>query len=116
MILHSGSIFLLFHALKKSLRISCKRKFTKFKKIHLNLKINIPVAYALAEILHYAKLLKGSLKKRAKLMNNAWSSLVLNVVSFLQSKIPPKPKNPKRILIPRTISDFYIKKALCDLG
>lgn len=66
MILHSGSIFLLFHALKKSLKITCKRKFTKFKKIHFNLKINIPFAYALAKILHYAKLLKGSLKNKSK--------------------------------------------------
>lgn len=49
-------------------------------------------------------------------MNNAWSSLVLNVVPFLQGKIPPRPKNPKSILIPCTIIDFYIRKALCDLG
>ncbi|GKB65891.1 DNA-directed DNA polymerase [Tanacetum coccineum] len=78
--------------------------------------INLPFIKALAQMLKYAKFLKGLLTNKARLeeackiiMNERCSAVLLN-------KLPSKEKDPGSFTIPYDIGQLHIGNALADLG
>ncbi|KAL0428190.1 UNVERIFIED_CONTAM: hypothetical protein Slati_2993800 [Sesamum latifolium] len=53
---------------------------------------------------------------KSKLRDNEWVSIGENVSTILQSKLPPKCKNPGTFSIPCKIGNIGIENAMCDLG
>ncbi|GKE54411.1 hypothetical protein Tco_1489567, partial [Tanacetum coccineum] len=100
-------------------RIRKDKEEAQQKKFLENLKqlhINLPFIEALAQMLKYAKFLKGLLTNKAKLeeackiiMNERCSAVLLN-------KLPSKEKDPGCFTILCDIGQLHIDNALADLG
>ncbi|GJR94509.1 hypothetical protein Tco_0266683 [Tanacetum coccineum] len=99
-------------------RLRKEKEEAQQKKFLENLKqlyINLPFIEALAQMLKYAKFLKGLLTNKARLeeackiiMNERCSAVLLN-------KLPSKEKDPGSFTIPCDIRQLHIGNALADL-
>ena len=92
------------------------KNFLKFVDIFKKLHINIPFAYALAQMLSYAKFLKEILSKKRRLDENETVMLTEECSAIIQNKMPQKLKDPGSFTIPCIIGNCEFNKALCDLG
>ncbi|XP_056169335.1 uncharacterized protein LOC130138641 [Syzygium oleosum] len=92
------------------------KQLSKFLDVFKKLHINIPFAYALAQMPSYAKFLKEILANKRKLEDYETVKLNEECSAILQNKLPPKLKDPGSFTIPCTIGNSYFDKALCDLG
>ncbi|GJV52655.1 DNA-directed DNA polymerase [Tanacetum coccineum] len=100
-------------------RLRKEKEKAQHKKFLENLKqihINLPFIEALAQMLKYAKFLKGLLTNKARLekackiiMNERCSDVLVN-------KIPSKEKDLESFTIPCDIGQLHIDNALADLG
>ncbi|KAL0455765.1 UNVERIFIED_CONTAM: hypothetical protein Slati_0915700 [Sesamum latifolium] len=79
-------------------------------------KVNISLLNAIKQVPHYAKFLEEMCINKSKLRGNEWVSMGENVSTILQSKLPPKCKDPGTFSIPCRIGKIGIESALCDLG
>ncbi|KAL0454337.1 UNVERIFIED_CONTAM: hypothetical protein Slati_0772900 [Sesamum latifolium] len=78
--------------------------------------VNIPLLDAIKQVPRYAKFLKEMCTNKSKLRGNERVSMGENVSTILQSKLPPKCKDPGTFSIPCQIGNFGIENAMCDLG
>ncbi|XP_062075976.1 uncharacterized protein LOC133780116 [Humulus lupulus] len=78
--------------------------------------VNIPLLYAIKQVLRYAKLLKELCTNKRKLRGNEKVSVGENVSPVLQKKLPPKCKDPCTFTIPYTIGNKRIECCMLDLG
>ncbi|KAL0401912.1 UNVERIFIED_CONTAM: hypothetical protein Slati_4221100 [Sesamum latifolium] len=78
--------------------------------------VNILLLDAIKQIPRYAKFLKEMCTNKSKLRGNEHVSMGENVSSILQSKLPPKCKDPGTFSIPCQIGNIRIQNAICDLG
>ena len=81
-----------------------------FKKI----KINIPFVEALAQMPHYAKLMKDILSNKRRFAEEGVVSLTTTCSVVIQRSFPLKMQDPGSFTIPYTIGNFEMCKALCD--
>ncbi|XP_016168688.1 uncharacterized protein LOC107611252 [Arachis ipaensis] len=92
------------------------QQFPKFLEIFRKLEINIPLAEALEQIPLYAKFLKELITKKKSWHEKETVILTQECSAIIQKGLPPKLKDPGSFLIPCTIGNMAIDKALCDLG
>ncbi|KAL0444512.1 UNVERIFIED_CONTAM: hypothetical protein Slati_2173900 [Sesamum latifolium] len=77
---------------------------------------NIPLLDAIKQVPRYAKFLKELCTNQTKLRGNERVSIGENVSTILQSKLPPKCKDPGTFSIPCKIGNIGIEKSMCNLG
>ncbi|GJX39246.1 DNA-directed DNA polymerase [Tanacetum coccineum] len=100
-------------------RLRKEKEEAQQKKFLENLKqfhINLPFIEALAQMLKYAKFMKGLLTNKARLEEAC--KVIMNEKCYvvLLNKLPSKEKDPGRFTIPCDISQLHIDNALADLG
>ncbi|KAL0374062.1 UNVERIFIED_CONTAM: hypothetical protein Sradi_3321900 [Sesamum radiatum] len=78
--------------------------------------VNIPLLDAIKQVPHYAKFLKEMCINKSKLRGNERINMGENVFTILQSKLPPKWKDPGTFSIPCKIGNIGIENVMCDLG
>ncbi|KAL0320472.1 UNVERIFIED_CONTAM: hypothetical protein Sradi_5308700 [Sesamum radiatum] len=78
--------------------------------------VNIPLLNAIKQVPRYGKFLKEICTNKFKLRGNEWVSMVENVSTIVQRKLPPKCKDLGTFSIPCKIGNIGIEKAMCDLG
>ncbi|KAL0354715.1 UNVERIFIED_CONTAM: hypothetical protein Sradi_3918400, partial [Sesamum radiatum] len=78
--------------------------------------VNIPLLEAIKQVPRYAKFLKEMCINKFKLRGNERVNVGENVSTILQSKLPPKCKDPGTFSIYCQIGNIGIKNAMCDLG
>ncbi|KAL0378894.1 UNVERIFIED_CONTAM: hypothetical protein Sradi_3194900 [Sesamum radiatum] len=78
--------------------------------------VNIPLLDAIKQVPRYAKFFKEMCINKSKLRGNERVSIGENVSTILQSKLPPKCKDPGTFSIPCKIGNIGIENAMCDLG
>ena len=82
----------------------------------MKLEINIPFVEALAQMPHYAKLMKDILNKKRKLDEDEVVSLSANCSAIIHKNLPLKVQDPRSFNIPYTIGNYEFGRALCDFG
>ncbi|XP_058725984.1 uncharacterized protein LOC131597296 [Vicia villosa] len=80
------------------------------------LRINIPLIYAIKQIPNYPKFMKDIFTKRKRVGEFATIALTQECNQLVQGKLPPKLKDPGSFTIPCNIGETFYGKALCDLG
>jgi hypothetical protein len=70
----------------------------------------------LTQMPSYAKFLKEILSNKRKLEEHQTVALTTECSAVLQNNLPQKLEDPDCFAIPCLIGNFYINKALCDLG
>ncbi|KAL0346002.1 UNVERIFIED_CONTAM: hypothetical protein Sradi_4431500 [Sesamum radiatum] len=78
--------------------------------------VNIPLLDAIKQVPRYAKFFKEMCINKSKLRGNERVNMGENVSTILQSKLPPKGKDPGTFSIPCKIGNIGIENAMCDLG
>ncbi|XP_038904498.1 uncharacterized protein LOC120090870 [Benincasa hispida] len=84
--------------------------------LEVQLHINIPFVDALEQMPNYVKLIKEMLSSKNKFEKYEMVSLNEECSAMLQKKLLQKLKDPRSFMIPYTIGNLMINKALCDLG
>ncbi|XP_052113749.1 uncharacterized protein LOC107474098 [Arachis duranensis] len=90
--------------------------FHKFLETFKKLEINIPLAEALEQMPLYAKFLKELINKKRSWDEKEIVSLTEECRILIQKGLPPKLEDPGSFLLPCTIGEVTITKAMCDLG
>ncbi|GJT03905.1 DNA-directed DNA polymerase [Tanacetum coccineum] len=80
------------------------------------LHINLPFIEALAQMLKYAKFLKGLLTNKARLEKACKIIMNKRCYAILLNKLPSKEKYPRSLAIPYDIGQLPIDNALAELG
>ena len=91
-------------------------QFAQFLNMFMKLKINIPFADALAQMLNYVKFMKEIMSNKKKLKAYETVNLIENCNAIIQWKLLEKLKDPGCFTIPCIIREHTFSKALCDLG
>ncbi|XP_015960777.1 uncharacterized protein LOC107484747 [Arachis duranensis] len=92
------------------------QQFHKFLETFKKLEINIPLAEALEQMPLYAKFLKELINKKRSWDEKEIVLLTEECRALIQKGLPPKLEDPGSFLLPCTIGDLTITKAMCDLG
>ena len=71
-----------------------EEQFSKFLEIFKNIEINIPFAYAITQMPHYAKFLKDILSKKKKIVEEVVVSLTATCSAVIQKSLLAKMKDP----------------------
>ena len=80
---------------KKTVNKNRKRRFTTTNlEIFKNIEINIPFAYAITQMPHYAKFLKDILTKKKKIVEEVVVSLTATCSAVIQKSLLAKMKDP----------------------
>ncbi|XP_052111901.1 uncharacterized protein LOC110277379 [Arachis duranensis] len=90
--------------------------FHKILETFKKLEINIPLAEALEQMPLYAKFLKELINKKRNWDEKETVSLTEECRALIQKGLPPKLEDPGSFLLPCTIGEVTITKAMCDLG
>ncbi|XP_015960764.1 uncharacterized protein LOC107484737 [Arachis duranensis] len=90
--------------------------FHKFLETFKKLEINIPLAEALEQMPLYAKFLKELINKKRSWDEKEIVLLIEECRVLIQKGLPPKLEDPGSFLLPCTIGEVTITKAMCDLG
>ncbi|KAK4271099.1 hypothetical protein QN277_019840 [Acacia crassicarpa] len=93
-----------------------KQQYARFLDIFKKLQINIPFTEALENMPNYAKFMKDLLSKKHKLQEIETVTLTQQCSAIIQTKLPPKLKDPGSFSIPCAIGNVNMGRALCDLG
>ncbi|KAA3486930.1 hypothetical protein EPI10_030796 [Gossypium australe] len=80
------------------------------------LHINIPLVEALEQMPNYVKFMKDIFSKKHRLGEFEIVALAKGCTAMLMNKLPPKLKDPGSFIIPCSIENYYVGKALYDLG
>ncbi|GKB12991.1 hypothetical protein Tco_0846914 [Tanacetum coccineum] len=99
--------------LRKEKEEAQQKKFLENLK---QLRINLPFIEALAQMLKYAKFLKGLLTNKSRLEEAC--KIIMNKIcsAVLLIKLPSKEKDPGSFTIPYDIGQLHIDNALANLG
>ncbi|KAL4344268.1 hypothetical protein AHAS_Ahas11G0161400 [Arachis hypogaea] len=92
------------------------QQFHKFLETFKKLEINIPLAEALEQMPLYAKFLKELINKKRSWHEKETILLTEECRVLIQKGFPPKLEDPGSFLLPCTIGELTITKAMCDLG
>ncbi|XP_047179301.1 uncharacterized protein LOC124846130, partial [Vigna umbellata] len=92
-----------------------EKQYGRFMEIFKQLEITMPLTEALQQIPAYAKHMKQFLKEK-KYIDKEKIEVQGNCSAILQKTLPPKFKDPGSFIIPCTIGNHDIGKALVDLG
>nr|GEV26756.1 hypothetical protein [Tanacetum cinerariifolium] len=98
--------------LRKEKEVAQQMFMEDLKQLHFNL----PFIKALAQMMKYAKFLKGLLKNKAKLKEACKITMNERCSVVLLNKLPSKEKDPRSFTIPCDIGQLHIDKAIADLG
>ena len=90
--------------------------FHKFLEIFKKLEINIPLAEVLEQMPLYAKFLKELVNKKRSWDEKETIMITEECRALIQKGLPPKLEDPGSFLLPCTIGELTITKAMCDLG
>ena len=90
--------------------------FGKFMNVFNKLHINIPITDALEQMSSYVKFMKDILANKRKHSDYETVALLEACSAILQTKLPPKLKDPGRFIILCAIGKSIFERALCDLG
>ena len=93
-----------------------EEQFSKFLNMFKKIEINIPFAEALAQMPHYAKLMKDILRKKRKFAEEGVVSLIATCSAVIQKSLPLTMQDLGNFTIPCTIGNYELGKALCDSG
>ncbi|XP_074282814.1 uncharacterized protein LOC141607363 [Silene latifolia] len=93
-----------------------EQQFGKFLEVVKNHQVTVPFIELITHVPSYAKFMKDILTRKRSF--NEVETIVFSeeCSALLQSKSPPKLKDPGSFSIPCTIGTHVIYKALCDLG
>ncbi|KAK8593410.1 hypothetical protein V6N12_045492 [Hibiscus sabdariffa] len=88
-------------------------QFKKFVDMLDQLHIDVPFLEAIDQMPTYAKFLKDIITKKRTIERY---ETVATAKEYFSGDIPPKRNDPGSFIIPCSIGDNYVGKALCDLG
>ncbi|KAK8515209.1 hypothetical protein V6N12_019257 [Hibiscus sabdariffa] len=88
-------------------------QFKRFVDMLDQLHIDVPFLEAIDQMPTYAKFLKDIITKKRKIERY---ETVATAEEYFLGDIPPKKNDPGSFIIPCSIGDNYVGKALCDLG
>ncbi|KAK8694694.1 hypothetical protein V6N13_072241 [Hibiscus sabdariffa] len=88
-------------------------QFKRFVDMLDQLHINVPFLEAIDQMPTYAKFLKDIITKKREIERY---ETVATAGEYSLGDIPPKKNDPCSFIIPCSIGDNYVGKALCDLG
>ncbi|KAL4281894.1 hypothetical protein GQ457_03G020300 [Hibiscus cannabinus] len=88
-------------------------QFKRFVDMLDQLHIDVPFLEAIDQMPTYAKFLKDIITKKRKIERY---ETVATAGEYFVGSIPPKKNDPGSFIIPCSIGDNYLGKALCDLG
>ena len=91
-------------------------QYARFLNMFKKLQINIPFVEALARMPHYEKFMKDIINKKRKLDEGGVVNLFSTYNAIIQKNMPQKMQDPGSVIIPCTIGNHEIEKALCDSG
>ncbi|XP_019167792.1 PREDICTED: uncharacterized protein LOC109163472 [Ipomoea nil] len=97
-------------------KVNMDERKMKFFNLVKQLNISIPLLDALTQIPSYAKFLKDVLSNKRKFEEQVTVAMREESSAIIQSKLPPKLKDPGRFFIPCVIGGTMVSEALCDLG
>nr|GEV04388.1 reverse transcriptase domain-containing protein [Tanacetum cinerariifolium] len=97
--------------LRKEKEVAQQMFMEDLKQLHFNL----PFIKALAQMMKYAKFLKGLLKNKAKLEEACKITINERCSVVLLNKLPSKEKDPGSFTIPCDIGQLHIDKVIADL-
>ncbi|GAU28118.1 hypothetical protein TSUD_295550 [Trifolium subterraneum] len=101
---------------KKKAKEEDPTQFEKFMKMLHSLQMNIPFAEALEQMSVYAKFMKELLTKKRKPLDDETVNMTEECSAIIQKKLPQKKKDPRSFIIPCSIGNLHVRRALCDLG
>ncbi|XP_074288612.1 uncharacterized protein LOC141613769 [Silene latifolia] len=93
-----------------------EQQFGKFLDVVKNLQVTVPFTEIITQAPSYAKFMKDILTRKRSFNEVETIGFTEECSALLQSKSPPKLKDPGSFTIPCTIGTHVIDKALCDLG
>ncbi|XP_074315098.1 uncharacterized protein LOC141651278 [Silene latifolia] len=93
-----------------------ERQFGKFLEVVKNLQVTVPFTELITQVPSYAKFMKDILTCKRNFNEVETIAFAEECSALLQSKSPPKLKDPGSFSISCTIGTHVIDKALCDLG
>ncbi|XP_057747673.1 uncharacterized protein LOC130966870 [Arachis stenosperma] len=97
-------------------KASKEKQFSKFLDVFKKLHINIPFAEALEKMPLYAKFMKELLTYKRNWKEQEIVVLTKECSAIIQHNLYEKMPDPGSFVIPCTIGDVTIQRALCDLG
>ena len=80
------------------------------------IEVNIPFSEALTQMPHNAKFMKDILNRKRKIVEEGVVSLTATCSAVIQRSLPIKMQDPSIFIIPCTIGNSEMGKALCDFG
>ncbi|KAK8676584.1 hypothetical protein V6N13_142158 [Hibiscus sabdariffa] len=89
-----------------------KRFLDILKEIH----INLPLVEALQQMPNYAKFLKDTVSRKARIGEFETTAATKACLAMMHNKVPAKQTDPWSFTIPCSIVNHYTSKALCDPG
>ncbi|XP_019433481.1 PREDICTED: uncharacterized protein LOC109340284 [Lupinus angustifolius] len=92
-----------------------ERQYTRFMDIFKNLHINIPFMEAMEQMPTYVKFMKDLLTRKRKFSEETMT-LEAGCSAIIQKSLPEKTRDPGSFIIPDTIGELSVRKALLDLG
>ncbi|XP_074297309.1 uncharacterized protein LOC141628018 [Silene latifolia] len=93
-----------------------EQQFVKFLEVVKNLQVTVPFTELITQVPSYAKFMKDILTRKKTFNEVETIAFTEECSALLQSKSPPKLKDPGNFSIPCTIGTHVIDRALCDLG
>ncbi|XP_074305775.1 uncharacterized protein LOC141640996 [Silene latifolia] len=93
-----------------------EQQFGKFLEVVKNIQVTVPFTKLITQVPSYAKFMKDILTRKRSFNEVETIAFTEECSALLQSKSPPKLKDPGSFSIPCTIDTHIIDKALCNLG
>jgi len=93
-----------------------ERPLARFLDIFKKLEITLPFGESLQQMPLYAKFLKDTLTKKNQYIHSDRIVVEVNCSVVIQRILPPKHKDPGVVMIPCSIGEVAVGKALIDLG
>ena len=93
-----------------------ERHLAKFLDIFKKLEITLPFGEALQQMPLYAKFLKDMLTKKNRYIHSDTIIVEGNCSAVIQRILPLKHKDPGSVIVPCSIGEVAVGKALIDLG
>ena len=90
-----------------------EEQFSRFLNMFKKIEVNIPFLEALTQMPYYAKFMKDILSRKRKIAEGV-VSLTTTCNAVIQRSLPVKMQDPGRFIIPCTIWNSKIGKAICD--
>ncbi|XP_075104775.1 uncharacterized protein LOC142178884 [Nicotiana tabacum] len=91
-------------------------KYKKFLDILSQVSVNLPLVEILQEVPKYARYLRDIVANKRRHAEFETVALTEECSAIVQSKLPPKLKDPGSFTIPLSLGKQEVGRALCDLG